>query len=108
MTKVNIRELNDGFVFECTGHSGFAHKGSDIVCAGISVLCIALANEISRLSDENILSVEYFHCADGEMYAEIKFAEGEICRFITLEMLKTVTGGFEALESMYPDYITIE
>ena len=108
MTKVNIRELNDGFVFECTGHSGFGTKGNDIVCAGISVLCIALAAEISKLAGEDILTVEYFHCSDGEMYAEVKFADSEICRFKVLEMLSTVTGGFEVLESMYPDYITIE
>ncbi len=108
MTRVSITELNDGFLFECRGHAGYAGKGADIVCAGISALCMALISRLETLADENILSVESFHRADGELSAEVKYGDGELCRVKAREVLETVRAGFERIEALYPEYAEIE
>jgi len=71
MTTVNIYVKKDdsytGFSLE--GHSGYAESGSDIVCAGLSVLAINTANSIEVIAgqtpkeyedtDKGILRVEF-------------------------------------------------
>ncbi len=53
MTTVIIRKTADGSYqgFTCRGHSGFARKGRDIVCASVSVLVINTINSIEKLAD---------------------------------------------------------
>ena len=52
MTTVTAALLNDGFMIECEGHSGYDEKGRDIVCAGVSALCMALEAMLEELSVE--------------------------------------------------------
>lgn len=108
MTKVSLVYLNDGFFFECSGHAGYAEKGKDIVCAGLSVLCIALVERISELADENLVQVRSFHCSDGELNLEVAYAEEEFCRLKVQEALETVRCGLQRLEAMYPENILLE
>lgn len=99
--------LNSGFVFECAGHAGYAEKGSDIVCAGISALCIALMSRLSALARENIIRLEYCHVADGEIYAEVSFTDGDLCGTRALEALETVKAGLEKIAELYPEGLTV-
>jgi hypothetical protein len=58
MTTVTIIKSKDTYKgFICSGHSGFAAFGKDIVCAAVSVLVINTINSIEELAGENI-SVE--------------------------------------------------
>jgi len=36
--------------FECLGHSGFARRGKDLVCASISVLTINTVNSLEKIA----------------------------------------------------------
>ena len=108
MTKAAITYLADGFIFDCTGHAGYAEKGNDIVCAGISALCMGLAGRLSELSEENVVSVKYFHCADGDVYIEVVYGDEEMCRIKALEALETVRCGLERIEARYPEYFLME
>lgn len=108
MTKICITEMNDGFFFECSGHAGFAAKGADIVCAGISALCMALIGRLSALAEENVVSVEQFHCADGELCVEVKYGGDELCRIKAREVLETVRAGLEKTEALFPEHVEIE
>lgn len=38
--------------FCCRGHSGFAARGRDIVCAGVSVLVLNTVNSLRRFTDD--------------------------------------------------------
>ena len=53
MTEITFyRDENDLYTgFECSGHSGFAKFGKDIVCAAISVLTINFVNSVDELID---------------------------------------------------------
>lgn len=108
MTKVNITRLSDGFIFECSGHAGYADKGADIVCAGISALCAALEARLSELASSGAVDIEYYHCADGEMVIEVGFRSDSVCRMMALGALETVTRGLERIEESYPDNLFME
>ena len=56
MTKVIIQKTGNGNYkgFTCKGHSDFAAKGEDIVCASISALVINTINSMEKLAEEDM------------------------------------------------------
>ena len=54
MTKITVfQDKNQNYMgFDCTGHAGYANAGSDIVCAGISILVQSTINAIEAYTDE--------------------------------------------------------
>ncbi len=56
MTRIIIRKSKNGEYkgFTCKGHSGFAARGEDIVCASISVLVINTVNSLEELAGEDM------------------------------------------------------
>ncbi|HJC58428.1 MAG TPA: ribosomal-processing cysteine protease Prp [Candidatus Eisenbergiella intestinipullorum] len=56
MTTVTIRKNSTGACtgFTCSGHSGYAAAGSDIVCAAVSVLVINTINSIERFAPDEM------------------------------------------------------
>ena len=59
MIKVRINYINDLIdELEVKGHSNFAPKGSDIVCAGVSAIVIGGLNAIDSLVNNNGIDYE--------------------------------------------------
>ena len=54
MTTITIfRNQNHAYTgFSCSGHADYAEYGSDIVCAGISILVQSTINAIDQLTSE--------------------------------------------------------
>lgn len=54
MIQVTILKNQDGqyLGFDCKGHAGYADRGKDIVCAGVSTLVINTVNAVERLTKE--------------------------------------------------------
>lgn len=86
-----------GIVLEFEGHAGYAEAGKDIVCAGVSALCMAaeaaLTGYDSRIEKE---------IRDG--YARFR------CRYTpeTGVVARTVISGMESIAHLYPDNVRIE
>ncbi len=54
MVKIEVSKNADKIKkIEIKGHAGFADKGNDIVCAGISSISIGLLNAIDELTDQS-------------------------------------------------------
>ncbi len=55
MTTVTLFTDDEGFErgFEVKGHSGFKAKGSDVVCAAVSVLTINTVNSIDEFTRDD-------------------------------------------------------
>ena len=90
------------------GHAGFAPKGLDIVCAGISALTIALSEAVGSVvkpsdADEIMLSF-----ADGEFYLNI----GGIKSFEAYKTIRSVflmfQLGLSRIAESYPENITLD
>lgn len=108
MTRIKLSYLNAGYEFECAGHAGYAEKGKDIVCAGISALCMALTHRLSELADECVATIEEYHVSDGELVLRFSPLDGKADELIIENMLDTVMAGFRALEWEYPEYVFVE
>ena len=56
MTNITFYKTDNSFVgFRVSGHSGYAEEGSDIVCAGISVLTINFINSVDSFTDDKFI-----------------------------------------------------
>ena len=98
MTEISLTHSEGQILFSATGHACFAKKGKDIVCAGISALCISLLERIKALENEGDTEIKKCVISDGSLilhFTETKKA-AECC--------KTVLCGFEAIANSYPDY----
>ena len=53
MVEIDVRKSEHGNVtgFHVSGHAGFAEHGSDVICAGVSVLVINCINSIEQFSN---------------------------------------------------------
>ena len=59
MIKVTINYLNDSInELIVKGHSNYAPKGSDIVCAGVSAIVVGGINAICSLVNDNQINYE--------------------------------------------------
>jgi hypothetical protein len=86
--------------FHCSGHAGFADKGKDIVCAGVSALVINCANSIDRLTKDR---ADIEHASDGSVFCMVKqpvSAESEL-------LLRSLRMGLVGIYEKYRKYIRI-
>ena len=53
MTVVTFKYDEDGLLkgFCASGHAGFRKRGSDIVCAAVSILTVNFVNSVDKLTD---------------------------------------------------------
>ena len=97
MTSVEITQSGNILRFSCTGHADFAEKGKDIVCAGISALCMALLKRITELQKENQTEIKEYIVSDGCLILHFtRTSKSEEC-------LKTILCGFESIARIYPE-----
>ncbi len=56
MTTVLVKKKKDGRYagFVCTGHAGYGHSGTDIVCSAVSVLTINTVNAAERFAGQDM------------------------------------------------------
>lgn len=84
------------------GHAGYAARGRDIVCAGISALLFALPAALER---EHIT---YRMDRDtAQAYLSIQARPTISYRYVCLIILATVIEGLRNIQNEYPEYISI-
>ncbi len=108
MTRVRLDRLYDGYLFTCEGHAGFAEAGPDIVCAGVSALCIALVERLKTLCTEGVAQTQRTIVRDGELLLEFTCADGKREDLILCAAVETVMEGLRALAARYPDHVAVE
>lgn len=96
MIRVTIGREDGLTTLEVTGHSGYAEKGKDIVCAGVSTIVQTYA----FITVENGGCEEY-RMGDGYLFVKAKDSKENDIR---LHMVKTA---LEAIEGEYPHYLMI-
>lgn len=93
------------FNISINGHAGYAKKGSDIVCAGVSALTIALVHTLDDLQDEgkveNIMNI-----SDGVVKIEcLSMIYTDIVEVESA--FNTVLCGLKHIEKEYPKNVKI-
>lgn len=95
----------DGLKVTASGHAGFAPRGQDIVCAGVSTLLAAAAETAARMNRDGLLEECTVRLEPGN--AEIAMEptpEGSAKAEAVMEMLRA---GAELLEEMYGQYVVM-
>lgn len=108
MTTATVIPLADGFLLECSGHAGYDAKEKDIVCAGVSALCMAMETVIGELADEGCAEDVHKHAADGYFSIEAHVPDGDpIAKERIGTVFRTVSAGLAAIEALYPDHVQL-
>ena len=107
MIKIIIEREDDDRIksISSTGHSGYAESGSDIVCAGVSVL---LQN--AQKTFEDILKINTFYVVNENkpsLSITLPKLEGEDLKMTDLIMKSTINGLYD-LADTFPKYINIK
>ncbi len=104
MTLITCDTYYDDHILECSGHTGYAKRGDDILCSAVTMLCITIASYLEEAAKNGLIA--NYLCDISQGYANIRFTskrggEAEKCFF-------ALTNGFKILSEAFPDYISYE
>ncbi|MBR6185737.1 MAG: ribosomal-processing cysteine protease Prp [Clostridia bacterium] len=85
--------------FSCSGHAGYAEKGSDIVCAAVSVLTTTCVNALESVAGEK----PHVIAKDGQMILKLPKESGHDAQVI----LRSLWQGMRDLAEEYPPYLVL-
>jgi len=103
MIKIVAKKDKEDIVFlECSGHSGFAESGKDIVCSAVSTL---VQNAI--LSLQKIANIPVKYVID-EAKAFLSIDIKNISNYDAQIIMKSTFLGLQALQKSYKKYIDIK
>lgn len=103
MTEVSYNLCDDRYVFECVGHTGYAARGSDILCSAVSVLCYTLEEYLDKMERCGRISHLVRDFRDGAVF--IEFSLDSDSDLSLLEAADAILDGFRTLSDSYPEYI---
>ena len=103
MTHITVYCRNNTYVgFTMEGHAGYSEAGSDIVCAGVSVLAINFINSIEKFTTDEYSQFEHEDSGiiDFEFTNTIS-DEAEL-------LIKSLVLGLKQIENEYKEFITLD
>ena len=104
ITAVLYREDNRFTGFRASGHSGYAEAGSDIVCAGVSVLGCTCVNSL-----ESLLGIRAVLKANENGLLNFELPEVPEESRAGVQLLMGALGqGLSDLQEAYPKYVKCE
>ena len=106
MTEVSFVKYRDTYIFQCSGHTGYAAAGEDILCSAVSVLCYTLREYLAGTELDSRLAKLSHTFVPGEVVIEFRPAdEGDAA---LIEAVRAILGGFEILAESFGDYISTD
>ncbi|NLC69110.1 MAG: ribosomal-processing cysteine protease Prp [Clostridiaceae bacterium] len=105
MIRIRFFRDKEGFIwkFDIRGHSGYAEKGKDIICAGVSALGYTAVGALAELTGINNYAEKegYMECSiPGDVKDDLKPSVKVI--------LETVFIGLKQIENSYKEYVVVE
>ena len=103
--ETELVQLGRQFKISIKGHADYAKKGSDIVCAGVSALTIALIHTLDDLQDEGKV--------ENKMNIDVGITNIECLSKIFTDIIEvesafnTVLRGFKHIEKEYPKNVMV-
>ena len=112
MITVRVTKPGDGLELRASGHAGYAPRGRDVVCAGVSALLYGFVAYLEELAPIATAGAQGF-CGDGSLW---EASDGDGLLWVrTHGMGGRDTDGFAAVEAglrliarAYPDCVTLE
>ncbi len=104
ISAVLYREKGRYTGFRASGHSGYAEAGSDIICAGVSVLGCTCVNALESLLGIRVILKEN---REGLLDFSLPALEGEASAGAEL-LMGALGQGLSDLQDTYPGYVKFE
>ncbi len=104
MIKIFLKRDKEGFIkeFSIKGHAGYARRGKDIVCAGVSAIALTALGALEELAGI---------CSFSEKRGNVKCSIPENISRDAKEkariILDTMAIGFKMIEREYKDYVLV-
>lgn len=102
MIQVYIKEKNQQILeIEVSGHADSAEHGNDLICAGVTISCVGIANALvkNQFLDQGMGSIDI-----QEGFAYIKVNHSDSVVQVVLETFVTI---LETIEESHSKYIKI-
>ena len=101
-----LTRLQNGELHSCiiSGHSGFAPKGKDIVCAAVSILA---RTALDVLHGQSGIELKTDSAERGELYFTVEKKQ-DGCSDILSYTADFLEKGFGSLQKEYPAYVSAE
>ena len=93
--KFQLNKTNQIISYQISGHALFLPKGMDIVCAGVSVLTIAITNE---LNNDVIIDQDEGSITVGDILPSTA----------NVALTNTLLSGLQGISEQYPDNLIVE
>lgn len=112
MIRIRITRRGDGVDIHAVGHAGYAPRGADVVCAGVSALLYGFVASLDDLSsvataEESGCSEEFFHWtafeSDGELRVRTRGCTSRIEGGVSV-----VVAGLSLIARTYPQLVVLE
>lgn len=112
MIRIRVTRRGDGLELQAVGHAGYAPRGQDVVCAGVSALLYGFVAYLEALS--SVATAEGHVCGRETLSWEATEGDGEL-RVRTRGEASRVLEGFSAVEAgirliagAYPHLVALE
>lgn len=112
MIRIRITRHRDGLDIHAVGHAGYAPRGEDIVCAGISALLYGFVAYLNDLS--SVATAEESACRETLFHWKVAERDGELrvrtrgCTSRVGEGLSVVVAGTSLIARAYPQLVVLE
>ncbi len=100
---ITVTYLRHKHLLQVKGHAGFAQRGQDPVCAGVSSLVLTLAANVAELVSWSFATAPVLRLENG--FARIRCRPKQGRRPIVTLVYDTVCTGFALLHTLYPEYV---
>lgn len=107
MVNAEIFYGSDGLTAALSGHAGFAPKGQDIVCAGISALALALTEALNIIVTPSDVNEMNFKFNDGEFFVNISGIEDSGLYKAIRSIFLMFQLGLSKISESYPENISV-
>ena len=105
MTTARIKRTGRSLSIAVSGHAGYGPRGSDIVCAAVSMLVQTLAASLAQ--EEKKGGLKQYRCQMGDGSIEIQADVLPRNRQAIDGMINMTAIGFRLLEEQYPSYVSV-
>ena len=108
MIKANVGYGKGHYIARVEGHAGFAPKGQDIVCAGVSALTMALYKAVSDFLGRDDAAYHLVETGDGCFEIEVHGVLKHSVRAALGASFTMFVRGLRQIEKEYPGYLHVE
>lgn len=107
MIKAEIGYCDRSYTVSIEGHAGYAPKGQDIVCAGVSALTSAFLESLILITNRDYTDGVLIETGDGLFQCVIRRIKDEQTNDIVKSLVFMLERGLDLIERQYPDYISL-